>query len=178
MFGSRPENEIPENEKLNSRFTLIGPMCGVVRVTSVLQHFEGKGPSEIGRRGLGVVCDRIQVPVLETKTKDQFLYWSRTFFLLKLFSIVFFYEKLDIKHRSTKIISKSLIFGSKFGFRVPFMLGKIPHTSIGNQISPFGMKFWLVTVSVILTEIEANAVPFNDSLLLFAPPDFQTFLRP
>jgi hypothetical protein len=26
MFGSRPENEKPENEKLNSRFTLIGPL--------------------------------------------------------------------------------------------------------------------------------------------------------
>ena len=26
MFGSRHENEKPENEKLNSRFTLIGPV--------------------------------------------------------------------------------------------------------------------------------------------------------
>jgi hypothetical protein len=26
MFGSRPENEKLENEKLNSRFTLIGPV--------------------------------------------------------------------------------------------------------------------------------------------------------
>ena len=26
MFGSRPENETPKNEKLNSKFTLIGPM--------------------------------------------------------------------------------------------------------------------------------------------------------
>ena len=25
MFGSRPENEKPKNEKLNSRFTVIGP---------------------------------------------------------------------------------------------------------------------------------------------------------
>ena len=53
-------------------------------------------------------------------------------FFVETFFNCFFYEKLDIKHRSTKIISKSLIFGSKFGFRVPFMLGKIPHTSIGN----------------------------------------------
>ena len=26
MFGSRPENKTLENEKLNSRFTLIGPL--------------------------------------------------------------------------------------------------------------------------------------------------------
>ena len=40
-------------------------------------------------------------------------------------------EKLKIEYRPTKIIEKSLVFGSKFGFRCPFIIEKVPH-NMGN----------------------------------------------
>ena len=42
-------------------------------------------------------------------------------------------EKLKIEYRPTKIIKKSLVFGSKFGFRYPVIIEKVPH-NMGNYV--------------------------------------------
>ena len=47
---------------------------------------------------------------------------------------------------SQKFFLKSLIFGSKFGFRSPLMMEKMSH-NIGNYVSPFEMWIQLVKVS-------------------------------
>ena len=48
--------------------------------------------------------------------------------------------KLENEPKSLKVILKYLIFGSKFGFRGPFMIEIIPHT-IGNWIFPLKCGF-------------------------------------
>ena len=48
MFGSRPENEQPANEKLNSMFTLIGPEYGA----EIQAHPNGKW-LYVSNRGTG-----------------------------------------------------------------------------------------------------------------------------
>ena len=53
MFGSRPENEKLENEKLNSRFTLIGPyalplhFCHFFGYTVCVKKQAGKTPNQV-----------------------------------------------------------------------------------------------------------------------------------
>ena len=75
--------------------------------------------------------------------------------------------KFEIEHRYTKEFLKSLIFGSKFGFRDSVMMEKIPH-DVGNYVSPFEMWIRLVTilaqkypsfwVLVLLSDLNQNSV--------------------
>ena len=53
------------------------------------------------------------------------------------------FKSLKITPRSSKIIGKYLKFGSKFRFKVPFVMEKIPHTISNYYLdSPFEMLFW------------------------------------
>ena len=76
----------------------------------------------------------------------------------------FWDKKLEIEQRSSKETKKSLIFGSKFGFRVPFMMGKIPHKIFPLKCGfGIGYGYWIsqkycpMWVSVSVSDLNQNS---------------------
>ena len=95
-------------------------------------------------------CIQVQATSVQYMTETTFGIGGQKFvtFSAKQFSffLLFFYflrrvlNSLKLNIDISKYSEKCFIFGSKFDFRVPFKIGKIPHNSV-NQISPFKMQF-------------------------------------
>ena len=74
-------------------------------------------------------------------------------------------ENINFEHKPAKIIQKSLKFGSKFGFRGPVMMEKIPNTIVNYILSlkcgfgigyGIGQKYQPIWVSVSVSDLNQN----------------------